>query len=95
MVHVSVEQDDSESDGDLSRNSSYDEDSEIQSSDQSDCEIVYENISAEIKDYIVFPIKKSKEFFNEYGKRFPSITAAASDYLFIPATSVPCESLFS
>lgn len=53
----------------------------------------------EIKEYvsIQFPWKENpiQEFYNLYEKQFNRLAKAASFFLSVPATSVPCERLFS
>jgi hypothetical protein len=41
------------------------------------------------------PKANAEEFYKAHGKVFKRLSQAAEKYLFIPATSVACERLFS
>ena len=49
----------------------------------------------EIKKYISHPKMSASKFFEEYGKTFQRLQAAAQFFLISPATSVPVERIFS
>lgn len=55
----------------------------------------YSTVIQEMKAYTGLPADSMSQFYSTFHKEIPRLTHAASSILHIPATSVPCERLFS
>jgi hypothetical protein len=67
----------------------------IQLSDPDDEDTNFTTTLKEIKSYSDLPKSKFSKFYSENGKIYKRLSQAATKFLLSPATSVPCERLFS